>query len=1034
MMEDMRIYVASLSDYNDGRLEGKWFDLSDYPDASDLMMAIQEMLDELTEKYNDGEVREEWAVHDYEGIPSTLASEYMGEQDFQQLYDIAIVADEFNIPVAVLIERAGDTGSDDYKALAYSLIMVVDGNDESDIVSEYEDQVGELGYDWWSNYVGITKTDQRLLYGEDVDNFKEEILAENPDMDESEAEGQAEERADEEQEQRNSDLIGYLQERGYENEFPNWVYKDYEDAWKYGLSYEFDVIYHDGEMYVFSNNYSVGGTILSGMIGAYIGYKIGRAKPQKKGFETEKKIGRKIKGAYSKKKYANGVSVAEGGDFLESKGYKYPRQVFFELDEESYEVTQAQKDNKQVAIYYYTYEFEEPINQKWLDKFSKDFGDDFSITLYTNAGVDLHSSSKGQYKNIKVERLKGNYAEGGGVSKFPVAIERRINEINELLPKVKEADEIAGGYFGSTHYTYVQLEKPIEIKGKYVYIHSANGKYDMTFEKRYNVNKLGDEIDGRKSLNYDLSNILKAFKSVLKDNYAKGGAVKDKIKVRGFAPITKEEAMLLNEDFEENFNSNIERFTKHLNKVHNSKLRVIDTQSVIDFANQKPTTEELNNMTAFNLMEAMKYDKKNYESYKKALLKLYPDAKGFAEGGEVEDFSEFDFQVGDKLDLGSKGIKYFKQYDGEKIIVVDSKSDLKTSKGSSTYPSSVKKVLNRKYAEGGGVDEKITKSRLKAKLYEPTGDFFIEDKGDKWFIHFTPKDASKNSSNLSDLNAKSIGNGYYGSAYSVDKVITHKYDEGGNVKEGNKYEVTLRNDKHYGEVGVSLHGWSLDNRGTYYLTLQFPNGSTSTYGQGEVKNYGKRYSNGGGVDNPSRQQMLDYLNMYFDYYSELRTIAVEEDNILTRRMLKSLDDEELEMAYEDAQYEIKSDTQYADGGEVDGKKLPQNIQKFKDNFAEGGLNTRMRTWYMKTFPQDERGQYIDLYNTFADLWNALQNKQNVYDVIGEYDSLIRERLFDKLSQIKGVKYMDVYNLWLEIDDDEYAQGGGISGLDDLIRG
>jgi hypothetical protein len=69
---------------------------------------------------------------------------------------------------------------------------------------------------------------------------------------------------------------------------------------------------------------------------------------------------------------------------------------------------------------------------------------------------------------------------------------------------------------------------------------------------------------------------------------------------------------------------------------------------------------------------------------------------GYSEGGEVEDFSEFDFQVGDKLDLGSKGIKYFKQYDGEKIIVVDSKADLKTSKGSSTYPSSVKKVLNRK--------------------------------------------------------------------------------------------------------------------------------------------------------------------------------------------------------------------------------------------------------------------------------------------------------------------------------------------------
>ena len=77
--------------------------------------------------------------------------------------------------------------------------------------------------------------------------------------------------------------------------------------------------------------------------------------------------------------------------------------------------------------------------------------------------------------------------------------------------------------------------------------------------------------------------------------------------------------------------------------------------------------------------------------------------KNFAKGGSVNDFSEYNFQVGDKLDLGSKGIKYFKQYDGEKIIVVDSKSDLKSSKGSYTYPSSVKKVLNKRYSNGGGI-------------------------------------------------------------------------------------------------------------------------------------------------------------------------------------------------------------------------------------------------------------------------------------------------------------------------------------------
>jgi antirestriction protein len=282
-MEDIRIYVASLSDYNDGRLEGKWFDFSDYSDGSELMEAIQEMLDELTEKYKavDGEVREEWAVHDYEGIPSTMASEYMGEQDFQQIYDIAEVAEESNVPLEVLIERAGDTGSDDYKGLAESLMFVVDGSNEGDIVMEWEDQIGELGSDFWSNHIYIDDVTERVIYGEDVDRFRDDILSENPDMDEAEAEAEAERMADAEAEMR-EDLPSYLDEMGYGDTIPDFVSKDYEGAWERSMRYDYDVINHDGQMYVFSNNYSVGGTILSGMIGAYIGYKYAQSNKGKK--------------------------------------------------------------------------------------------------------------------------------------------------------------------------------------------------------------------------------------------------------------------------------------------------------------------------------------------------------------------------------------------------------------------------------------------------------------------------------------------------------------------------------------------------------------------------------------------------------------------------------------------------------------------------------------------------------------------------------------------------------------------------------
>lgn len=488
-MNEMRIYVASLSDYNNGRLEGKWLDLSDYSDASELMEAIQEMLDEITKKYNDGEVREEWAVHDYEGIPSTLASEYMGEQDFQQLYDIAEVADDRGIPVEVLVERAGDTGSDDYQALADSLMLVVDGNDESDIVSEYEFQLGSLGYDFWSNHIYIDDVTERVMYGEDVDRFREDILYENPDLDEDEAERQAEEMADEEAERR-EDLTTYLEYMGYEGEIPSFVSKDYEGAWKRSLSYDLDVIHHDGEMYVFSNNYSLGGTILSGMIGAYIGYKIGRAKPQKKGFETEKRIGRKIKGAFAKKKMAKGGSV-------ENKGYdvivKLPNGLTTKKDfdgfskqeiiewcqERGWEYNEkAEKLGGRVLKNYEffvtpikTYSKQLPKNQMAKGGSVEKLADLMTYTDYLDQGWDdprkksLEKSFFGKNIDVKIDLI----TEG----EFELAIADELEKIKMLSKKV-DFDEVRG------EIDYGKTENNTDLE------FYKNGKLVMTLKGDYN--------------------------------------------------------------------------------------------------------------------------------------------------------------------------------------------------------------------------------------------------------------------------------------------------------------------------------------------------------------------------------------------------------------------------------------------------------------------------------------------------------------------------------------------------------------------
>ena len=64
-----RIYVASLSDYNAGRLHGRWIDAA--RPAEELHADIQAMLERSPEP-----IAEEWAIHDYEGFGLLRLDEY----------------------------------------------------------------------------------------------------------------------------------------------------------------------------------------------------------------------------------------------------------------------------------------------------------------------------------------------------------------------------------------------------------------------------------------------------------------------------------------------------------------------------------------------------------------------------------------------------------------------------------------------------------------------------------------------------------------------------------------------------------------------------------------------------------------------------------------------------------------------------------------------------------------------------------------------------------------------------------------------
>jgi antirestriction protein len=76
--DDPRIYVASLSDYNAGRLHGAWINANQEPE--ELQEAITAMLAKSKEP-----IAEEWAIHDYEGFGPLRLSEYEAIEHISQI-------------------------------------------------------------------------------------------------------------------------------------------------------------------------------------------------------------------------------------------------------------------------------------------------------------------------------------------------------------------------------------------------------------------------------------------------------------------------------------------------------------------------------------------------------------------------------------------------------------------------------------------------------------------------------------------------------------------------------------------------------------------------------------------------------------------------------------------------------------------------------------------------------------------------------------------------------------------------------------
>lgn len=81
---------------------------------------------------------------------------------------------------------------------------------------------------------------------------------------------------------------------------------------------------------------------------------------------------------------------------------------------------------------------------------------------------------------------------------------------------------------------------------------------------------------------------------------------------------------------------------------------------------------------------------------------------------------------------------------------------------------------------------------------------------------------------------------------------------------------------------------------------------------------------------------------------------------------------------------------------------------------ENKLKLNVKEWYRGEYSTDDLVEEIKDTVTFEDVFEALDNYEDIYEIIGNgIDSIVRERIFNKLATLMEVDYDYIYDQWLK---------------------
>lgn len=78
------------------------------------------------------------------------------------------------------------------------------------------------------------------------------------------------------------------------------------------------------------------------------------------------------------------------------------------------------------------------------------------------------------------------------------------------------------------------------------------------------------------------------------------------------------------------------------------------------------------------------------------------------------------------------------------------------------------------------------------------------------------------------------------------------------------------------------------------------------------------------------------------------------------------------------------------------------------------MRDNVKAWYLLTYPHDELGKELPDNVTFKDYFEYLDSYRDIYELMGvAADSIIRERIFERLAEIMDCDYEYIYEQWLK---------------------